>query len=87
MPPLLAVAVKVTLLPVQTEVPGFAIMVTPACNAELTTILIAVEETGEPETHDALLVIRQIMASPFTRVLEAYVELVALLIFVPFFFH
>ena len=74
-------------MPEQIVPVGFASIVTPAAPPALTDIFILFEEAGEPEIHDAFEVSTQVIASPFTNVVEEYVEFVAPDIITPFFFH
>jgi hypothetical protein len=65
-PPLVGVAVKVTLVPEQIVV-TVAEMLTLAVTLLFTVIVIAFEVAGLPLTQLALEVIMQVMTSPLTR--------------------
>ena len=69
-PPLVGVAVNVTLVPVQITPLGFAAMLTLAGNAELTDIMIELEVAGDPVTQVALLVITHVTISLLLSVVE-----------------
>ena len=62
---MVAVAVKVTLSPLQTEIPGLTKMLLPAANDEPTFIVMEFEVAGELVAHVRLLVITQAIASLF----------------------
>lgn len=66
MPPLTAVAVKVTLVPGHIAPVGFAEMLILAATEVFTVILIAVEVAGEPVTQLKVDVITQFIASAVT---------------------
>ena len=78
---------NVTLLPEHIVLPGFAVILTLAVTFEVTFMVMEFEVAGEPVAQLAFDVSTQVMASPFARVVEVYVEFVAPEIFVPFFFH
>ena len=84
-PPFTAVAVKVTVVPEHT---GFAegVTDTEAASIGLTVIVMAFEIAGLPVGHVAADVSEQVKTSLFDGV-AVYVELVAPVITVPFFFH
>ena len=67
---MVGVAVNVTLLPVQIDDPGFAEILTLTGNTAFTTIVIAFDVAGAPVTQSALLVIIQVIISPFASVLD-----------------
>ena len=69
-PPLVGVAVKVTLVPEQIDPFGFAAILTLAGNAELTDIVIGLEAAGDPVTHVKLDVTTQVITLPLARVVE-----------------
>jgi hypothetical protein len=65
LPPLMGVAVNVTLSPEQMLFPGLAEIFIPAGINEFTAIVIAFEIAGEPVTQFIFAVISQVMISPF----------------------
>ena len=75
MPPLVGVAVKVTLVPEQIVLPGFAAMLTLAGNSGFTVIVMELEVAGEPVAQVALEVITTDTTSPWFRPLFVYVAL------------
>ena len=75
MPPLVGVAVKVTLVPAQIVLPGFAEILTLAAKLAFTVITMAFDVTGLPETQGALEVITHVMLFPFAKVVVVYVGL------------
>ena len=81
------VAVNVTLVPEHIAPEGLAAMLTLAATVEFTDIVMEFEVAGEPVAQLRLDVITQVIISPFARAVEVYVEFVAPVIFVPFFFH
>ena len=86
-PPFVGVAVKVTLVPEQIAPLGLAEILTLAVTGELTVMVMEFEVAGEPVTQASTDVITQVIASPFARAVEVYVEFVAPEIFEPLFFH
>ena len=86
-PPLAGVDVNVTLLPEHIPPEGFAVMLTFAVPLVVTDIVIVLDVAGEPVMQLALLVITQLITSPFASAADVYVDEVAPVIFVPFFFH
>jgi H+/Cl- antiporter ClcA len=65
---LVGVAVKVTDVPGQIVPAGTAATVTEGTKAPVTDIVIAFEVAGEPVAQSKLVVITQVITSPFTRV-------------------
>ena len=67
MPPLVGVAVKVTLVPAQIVLPGFALMLTDGVTDPVTTIVMAfdVAVVGLAQASDD--VITTVTASPFSN--------------------
>ena len=85
-PPLVGVAVNVTLAPAQIGNDGFTIMLTLATG--LTIMVSEFDVAGLPNKQGlALLVIIQVILSPLAKEDEEYVELVAPEIFEPLFCH
>lgn len=74
-PPLVGVAVKVTLVPEQIVVDGLAPMDTLADTDVVTTIVIVLDVAGLPVTQEALLVITQDIVFPFVSAASVYVVL------------
>jgi hypothetical protein len=74
-PPLVGVAVKVTLVPEQIKFPGLAEILTLAATFGFTAITIAFDVAGLPETQEALEVITQVMLFPFAKAAFVYVGL------------
>ena len=68
MPPFVGVAVKVTLVPVQIVLPGFAAILTDGVTVAVTTILIALDVADVGLAHANEDVIIQVTASPLARV-------------------
>lgn len=64
---MVGVAVKVTLLPVQMDVPGLAAILILAGRSELTDMAMAFEDAGDEVTQEALLIISQLIISLLTR--------------------
>jgi hypothetical protein len=87
LPPLVGVAVKVTLVPEHIAPEVLAAILTLAGKLEFTVIVIRLEVAGEPLTQEALLVIIQVILSLLTKDDEAYIELIAPEIAIPFFCH
>ena len=75
MPPLVGVAVKVTLEPAQIAPEGLATILTLAGEFGLTIITIALLVAGEPVAQVLLLVIATVTESLFTKVDDVKVEL------------
>ena len=69
MPPLVGVAVKVTLVPAQIVFPGFAAILTEGATDNVTTIVIPVDVAvvGLAQASDD--VITTVITSPFTKAL------------------
>ena len=65
MPPLVGVAVNVTLVPVQTVLPGFATILTDGVTVAVTTMVIAFDVAGLAQASDD--VITTVTTSPFTN--------------------
>jgi hypothetical protein len=86
-PPLLGVAMNVTLDPEQIATEGFDVISILATTFDVTLMVIELDVAGEPVTHEELDVITQMMISLFARAVEEYVEFVAPAMLVPFFFH
>jgi hypothetical protein len=76
-PPFVGVAVNVTEVPAHIAPTGAAVMLTLATTTGLTTILIVFEVAGLPLTQPNVDVIRTLIAAPFTRVVDVYVEAVS----------
>ena len=87
MPPLVAVAVKVTDVPEHIVVPGTAAIATLTGRFALTVIVSVFEVAGEPVAQVAFDVSTQVIRFPLVNAAEVYVEFVAPPIFVPLFFH
>ena len=88
MPPLVGVAVKVTLVPAQIAPDGTAAMLTLAGKLGFTVMVIVLEVAGLPVKHGvALEVIITFIASVFTNVVVVKVEPVAPAILTPPFCH
>ena len=85
-PPLVAVAVKVTLVPAQMAPAGFDVILTLAATGAFTVIVMLFDVTG-PVAQLEFDVITQVITSLLARAVLEYVEFVAPEIFVPFFFH
>ena len=68
MPPLVGVAVNVTLVPVQIVLPGLATILTDGLTLPLTTIVIAFDVTAAGLAHASDDVITSVTTSPFTNV-------------------
>ena len=64
-PPFVGVAEKVTLVPAQIAPAGFAEILTLAVDGVATLIVIVLDVAGLPETHEAVLVMTQIIWSLF----------------------
>ena len=86
MPPFDGVAVKVTLVPVQIVLPGFATILTDGATVDVTVIVIPVEVAvvGLAQASDD--VITTVTTSPFANALFEYVVLLMPTLF-PFNFH
>jgi hypothetical protein len=69
-PPLVAVAVKVTLVPLQIAPVGLATMLTLAVPLGFTVMVIAFEVAGDPVAQLRLLVIKQVIISLFARAVD-----------------
>jgi hypothetical protein len=74
-PPFVAVAVNVTLVPAHIAPPGFAAMFTLAGKFELIAIVIVLDVAGEPVEHVAFDVMMHVMVFPFVSAALVYVEL------------
>ena len=86
LPPLVAVAVKLTAVPVQIAPEGRVEMVTAGATTGVTTIVIVLDDADEGTTQIALEVMTTETISPFTNVPEENVgEFVPT--FTPFTFH
>lgn len=85
-PPLVGVAVKVTLVPEQIAVPGDALTVTLGVTFGDTDIVAAFEVAGLPETQGKLEVITQVTISLLFKVDEVNVVLLVPTL-LPFTFH
>ena len=81
------VAVNVTLAPAHIAPDGFAAILTLAGKLEFTVIVIVFDVAGEPVAQAKLLVIIQVIKSPFAKVVDVYVEFVAPDISDPLFCH
>ena len=66
-PPLVGVAVKVTLVPEHMAPAGTAAMLTLAVTFGFTVIVIIFEVAGLPLTHEAVDVITQLIVFPFAN--------------------
>ena len=87
-PPFVGVAVNVTLVVAQIELPGFAAMLTLAGSNGFTVVVIAFEVAGELVRHGvAFDVITTRITSPFANVVVVYVELVAPAMLLPLSCH
>ena len=86
MPPLDAVALKVTLAPAQILPGGVAAILTSAATFGFTVIVIVFEVAGEPVAQVALDVITHFITSPLASALELNVALLVPT-FAPFSFH
>ena len=86
MPPFVAVAVNMTLVPEQIELPGLAPIVTDGVTVEPTSIVIPVDVTvaGLAQASDEVIV--TVITSPLANALFEYVLLFAPTLF-PFRFH
>jgi H+/Cl- antiporter ClcA len=62
--------VKVTLVPEQIAPVGLTVMPTVTAEGVLTVIVIVLEVAGDPVTQVKLLVITQVIASVFAKVLD-----------------
>jgi len=69
-PPLVGVAVKVTLVPAQMGIVGDETTVTEGATAPVTTIVTVFDVAGLPVTQVKLEVIIQVTMSPLAKVLE-----------------
>jgi hypothetical protein len=76
-PPLVGVAVKVTLVPAQIAPDGTAAALTLAVTFGLTVIVIPDDVAGEPETHAAFEVISTVTTSLLAKVVVVNVEAVS----------
>jgi hypothetical protein len=74
-PPLVGVAVKVTLAPGQILVEGEAAMLTLAASPGVTVIVTALDVAGEPVAQARLEVITHVTTSPLLRADEVNVAL------------
>ena len=63
MPPLVAVAVYVTLVPAQIAPVGLAVMLTLAATTAFTVIVMELDVAGDPVTHVAFEVSTQVIIS------------------------
>ena len=87
-PPLVGVAVNITLVPAQIAPDGTAAMLALAGRFGFTVMVMVLEVAGLPVKHGvALDVMITLIASVFTNAFEEYVELVAPAIFTPPFCH
>ena len=86
MPPFVAVAVNVTLVPAQIVLPGFAAILTDGATVDPTLIVIpvAVAVVGLAQPSDEVIV--TVITSPLTNALFEYVLLFVPTLF-PFRFH
>ena len=86
MPPFIAVAVKLTLVPEQIVFPGFAAMLTVGTTVDPTIIVIPVDvtEAGLAQASDEVIV--TVITSPLANALFEYVLLFVPTLF-PFRFH
>ncbi len=87
MPPLVAVAVNVTLVPEQIAEDGLAEILTLTGKFGFTVIVIPVDVAGFPVAQVAFEVRTTVITSPLTSVVEEKVEAVAPTIFTAFFCH
>ena len=85
-PPLVGVAVKITLVPEQIETPGLAAMLTLTGKFGFTVITMLFEVTGFSTVHVSADVILQVTMSPLTRAAFVYVVLLDPTL-APFSFH
>jgi hypothetical protein len=85
-PPLVGVAVNVTLVPEQMVDEGEAAMLTPAATDGFTTIVIVFDVAGLPVAHVFDDVITHTIVFPFVNAASVYVALLVPT-FTPFFFH
>lgn len=85
-PPLVGVAVNVTDVPLQIELPGLAAILTEGVTLVVTVIVILELVAVAGDAHAALLVITQLTISPFTSAAFVYVVLFAPTL-LPFNFH
>jgi hypothetical protein len=69
-PPLVGVAVNVTLVPSQITPEGTAAMLTLAGRSGFTLMVIGLDVAGDPDAQDAFDVITTVITSPFARVVE-----------------
>lgn len=86
-PPLVGVAVNVTLVPEQMVPLGLAAILTLEAKDDETTMVMLLEVAGFPEGQVTVLVSVQVIISPLTNDDEVYVVVVAPEILPPFFFH
>jgi len=86
-PPLVGVAVKVTLVPAHIVLPGAAAIVTLTGKFGFTVIVIVFDVAGLPVAQVALEVSCTLIASPFTKVDDTYVTPVSPLIGVAPLYH
>ena len=70
MPPLVGVAVNVTLVPAQIVLPGLAEILTLAATLAFTVITMAFDVAGLPEIQEAFEVITHVMLFPFANVVD-----------------
>jgi hypothetical protein len=82
---LIGVAVKVTLVPEQIVLPGFADILTLAVTFVFTIIVIAFDVAGLPVTQFALDVITHVITFPFNKEEVVYVVLLVPTFVDPFF--
>ena len=75
MPPFVGVAVKVTLVPAQIELPGLAAILTDGATDPETTIVIALDVAVVGLTQASDEVMTTVTTSPFAKVLLEYVLL------------
>jgi len=87
LPPLVGVAVNVTIVPELIVPEGLAAILTLAATERLTVIVIEFDVAGEPVAHVAVDVITQVIILPLAKDDEVYVALVAPEIAMPLFFH
>lgn len=86
LPPFNAFAVKETLVPAQTLIPGEALILTEGTTLGITVMVILLLVAFSGTAHDSLLVISQVIISPFTIELVVY-EVLFVPTLMPFFFH
>ena len=86
-PPLVGVAVNVTLVPAQIVEEGLAEMVALTGKLGFTIMVMPADVAGFPVAQSAFEVNTTVITSPFTNVVVENVEAVAPPIFTPFFFH